>query len=86
MRALLPALLLALAWPASALDLRDAYALALRLVPGHDWSLTLAPAPAEATPAAWPHALGLLRALHLDLPRIQHHWKSRTWTWQRNRP
>lgn len=67
-------------------DVPFAYALALRLVPGHDWSLTLAPAPAEATPAAWPHALGLLQALHLDLPRIQHHWKSRTWTWQRNRP
>lgn len=30
MRALFPTLLLALAWPASALDLRDAYALALR--------------------------------------------------------
>lgn len=67
-------------------DVPFPYAVALRLAPGDQWQLKLSPEAPEQAPEPWPHALGLLQALLNDLPHRQHQWKSRKWTWQRNRP
>ena len=40
---------------------------------------------ASGTRSEWPHALNLVRALCSDQPTLQHHWKSRQWTWSRNK-
>ncbi|MHA6492240.1 beta-ketoacyl synthase chain length factor [Pseudomonas borbori] len=62
-------------------DVPFSYAVALLLTPGDDWHLQLQ---AAAGPAAeWPHALNLVRALCNQQPLLQHHWKSRQWTWSR---
>lgn len=64
-------------------DVPFSYALALLLKPGTTWTLSLAPA-ASGLPAAWPHPLNLLRALHGGQRTLTHYWKDRQWTWSRN--
>lgn len=65
-------------------DVPFAYAVALLLTPGEQWSLTLehAPVPQQRTPR--PHALNLLNTLLGNHPACQHHWEHRTWNWQRS--
>lgn len=64
-------------------DVPFSYALALLLKPGNAWSLHLTPGSA-GSPAAWPHPLNLLRALHGGQRTLTHYWKGRQWTWSRN--
>ena len=64
-------------------DVPFAYAVALLLTPGKQWSLTLEPSqqPQQHTPR--PHALNLLGVLLGKHAACQHHWENRTWNWQR---
>ena len=64
-------------------DVPFSYAVALLLTPGDDWRLQLRNVDGPA--AEWPHALNLLRALVGEQHLLQHHWKSRQWTWSRNK-
>lgn len=66
-------------------DVPFPYAVGLLLTPGEDWQLSLGETSAEGVPCQWPHALDLLRCLLTREPICQHAWKSRLWTWQRNR-
>jgi hypothetical protein len=62
-------------------DVPFPYAVALLLTPGSDWQLQLQPG--SGSPAAWPHALNLLRALCGEWHSLEHHWKNRQWIWSR---
>lgn len=71
-------------------DVPFSYAVALRVGPAraHDpapegtgWELHLNRRTDDA-PAAWPHALSFLRALHAPRAPLIHAWKRRRWTWQ----
>ncbi len=64
-------------------DVPFSHAVALLLTPGDDWQLQLRHADGPA--AEWPHALNLLRALCGGQDSLQHHWKSRQWSWSRNK-
>lgn len=63
-------------------DVPFPYAVGLLLTPGDDWQLQLSRA--NGASSEWPHALNLVRALCSDQPTLQHHWKSRQWTWLRS--
>lgn len=58
------------------------HALALRLVAGRQWSLSQRPAEPDAVPAAWPHALQLVRALSGRADQLNHATDRRQWLWQ----
>ena len=62
-------------------DVPFSHALALLLTPGREWQLTLGSATGPA--AEWPHAINLIRALCSEQDVMQHHWKSRQWSWSR---
>ena len=64
-------------------DVPFSHAVALLLTPGDDWQLQLSNA--EGPAAEWPHVLNLLRALCGGQDLLQHHWKSRQWSWSRNK-
>ena len=64
-------------------DVPFPYAVGLLLTPGDDWQLHLSRG--DGAGSEWPHALNLVRALCSDQPTLQHHWKSRQWTWSRNK-
>ena len=64
-------------------DVPFPYAVGLLLTPGDDWQLQLSRA--NGASSEWPHALNLVRALCSDQPTLQHHWKSRQWTWSRSK-
>lgn len=66
-------------------DIPFPHAVALRLTPGREWTLSSTPAPHDATPAAprFGHVLPLLRALLQDTPVWTHDCPPRSWTWQR---
>lgn len=64
-------------------DVPFSHAVALLLTPGDEWQLQLGNADGPA--AEWPHALNLLRALCSGQDSLQHHWKSRQWSWSRNK-
>jgi hypothetical protein len=75
-------------------DVPFSYALALRIrgietdngmQAGERWQLRLEPNHEDVAPDAWPHALDLVRALHLGQDRLEHTWKTRRWIWQRIR-
>lgn len=71
-------------------DVPFSYAVALRI--GHARAQDTPPAQAEwqlrlersagDPPAAWPHALSFLRALHAPRAPLTHAWKRRRWIWQ----
>ncbi len=63
-------------------DVPFPYAVGLLLTLGDDWQLQLNRG--DGASSEWPHALNLVRALCSDQPTLQHHWKSRQWTWSRN--
>ncbi len=71
-------------------DVPFSYAVALRI--GHaraqdtppaqaEWQLRLERSAGDA-PAAWPHTLSFLRALHAPRAPLTHAWKRRRWIWQ----
>lgn len=71
-------------------DVPFSYAVALRVgasraqdtaPPNAAWHLQLDRNTDDA-PAAWPHALDFLRALHVPRAPLTHAWKRRRWTWQ----
>jgi hypothetical protein len=64
-------------------DVSFPYAVALLLTAGSDWQLQLRNATGPAS--EWPHAINLVRALCSDQLTLQHNWKSRQWTWSRNK-
>lgn len=69
-------------------DVPFSYAVALRIgktgaAPGQGWQLRLEPHQGTSTPAAWPHALDFVRALHAGEDAVEHTWKTRRWIWQR---
>ena len=64
-------------------DVPFAYAVALLLTPGKQWTLTLEPNRQEQPRTPRPHALNLLGTLLGNHPACQHHWENRTWNWQR---
>jgi hypothetical protein len=64
-------------------DVPFSYAVGLLLTPGDDWQLLLRTASGPG--AEWPHALNLVRALCGEQTSLQHHWKSRQWTWSRSK-
>jgi len=66
-------------------DVPFPYAVGLLLTPGDDWQLTLSTPQTQPQGSEWPHALGLVRMLLNNETTCQHAWKSRVWTWQRNR-
>jgi hypothetical protein len=75
-------------------DVPFSYALALRIrgmgtdngtQAGEQWQLRLEPNREDAAPGPWPHALDLVRALHLGQDTLEHTWKTRRWIWQRIR-
>lgn len=49
------------------------------------WSLDLSRHTGDDKPCRWPHALDFLRTLHSPARSLEHVWKTRRWTWQRNR-
>ncbi len=62
-------------------DVPFPYAVGLLLTPGGSHGLSGVPAPAEAAPSAWPHALELLRLL--EAPGALHlAYAGRAWHWQ----
>uniref|UniRef100_UPI002584636C beta-ketoacyl synthase chain length factor n=1 Tax=uncultured Pseudomonas sp. TaxID=114707 RepID=UPI002584636C len=62
-------------------DVPFPYAVGLLLTPGSTCVLKGKPAPAEAVPSAWPHALELLRLL--EAPGALHlAYAGRAWHWQ----
>ncbi|MCF7771079.1 MAG: 3-oxoacyl-ACP synthase [Achromobacter sp.] len=63
-------------------DVPFSYAAAFRLRAGTDWRLEAAPC-ADAAPPPWPHALNLLRHLHLQTPSWRHANPARHWLWTR---
>jgi hypothetical protein len=64
-------------------DVPFAYAVGLLLTPGTDWQLQLERG--DGARSEWPHALNLVRALCNDQTTLQHHWKSRIWTWSHSK-
>lgn len=73
-------------------DVPFSYAVALRvgrikpdegLQDGERWCLHLQPRQGDSNVAAWPHALEMVRALHLRSSTLEHTWKTRRWIWQR---
>ena len=66
-------------------DIPFPHAIALRLTPGEDWTLSSTPAPhdAIASPPTFGHALLLLHALLADVGVWQHTCPPRSWAWQR---
>lgn len=64
-------------------DVPFAYAVALLLTPGEQWTLTLEPNLQQKQRTPRPHALNLLGTLLGNHPACQHHWEHRTWNWQR---
>ncbi|MBD9433408.1 beta-ketoacyl synthase chain length factor [Achromobacter sp. ACM03] len=66
-------------------DAPYAYAVALHLQPGADWTLALDPQAPDAADSAqaWPNPLNLLRHLLLRTPDWRHANRSRLWTWTR---
>lgn len=66
-------------------DVPFSYAVALLLTPGASCALTLGSDTATAAPAPWPAAIDLVRALCTNATHLEHHWKSRRWTWSLNR-
>jgi hypothetical protein len=64
-------------------DVPFSHAVALLLTAGDDWQLQLGNIDGPA--AEWPHVLNLLRALCGEQDLLQHHWKSRQWSWSRNK-
>ena len=65
-------------------DVPFAYAVALRLKAGSEWSLVLGENGTALAPPSHPNALNLVRALIERTGLIHHPWKKRLWTWQRN--
>lgn len=65
-------------------DVPFPYAVALLLKAGDDWRLQLGTG--QGPTSDWPHPLNLLRALCGGQHSLEHHWKSRQWTWSRNKP
>lgn len=73
-------------------DVPFSYAVALRVsrvVPseaaqgGERWRLQRQPAQEGGKVAAWPHALAMVRALHLRASTLEHTSKTHRWIWQR---
>lgn len=70
-------------------DVPFSYAVALRVggieahEAGQGWQLRLEPHQGTSAPAAWPHALGFVRAQHVGEDAVEHTWKTRRWIWQR---
>jgi len=69
-------------------DVPFSYAVALKVegidvARGQGWQLRLGPHQETSTPAAWPHALDLVRALHAAEDTFEHTCKTRRWIWQR---
>ncbi|GLQ49818.1 3-oxoacyl-ACP synthase [Dyella flava] len=73
-------------------DVPFSYALALRVrgieadnskQAGARWQLRLEPNRGDDAPAAWPHALQFVGALHQHNDTLVHTWKTRRWIWQR---
>lgn len=64
-------------------DVPFAYALALQLTQGDNWSLNLSPA-GDQPRQQWPHALSLLPLLLKQQAQITHRVDSRCWQWQAN--
>jgi hypothetical protein len=48
-----------------------------------DWHLLPGRHDGRGQPCAWPHALDFLRALLVQERSLEHVWKARHWTWQR---
>lgn len=64
-------------------DVPFPYALALRLIPGKGWTLSLDESDDQQAPGPWPHALELVRLLTGEQTLRVYHWKKRRWTWQK---
>lgn len=67
-------------------DVPYSYAVALHLRPGAEWTLAMAPRPAEPActpPQLWPNPLNLLRQLCLGGGAWRHANRARQWTWTR---
>ncbi|WP_374439635.1 beta-ketoacyl synthase chain length factor [Pseudomonas panipatensis] len=65
-------------------DVPFSHAVALRLAPGDQWQLRLEDNGTSLANPRWPNALSLVRGLLDHSSVIQHPWKKRLWTWQRN--
>ncbi|MDX9873862.1 MAG: beta-ketoacyl synthase chain length factor [Spongiibacteraceae bacterium] len=64
-------------------DVPHPYALALRVVPGDRWTLTLKPGAGPTAQPARPHALSLAQALTTDAVELEHPGQLRGWLWRR---